>query len=411
MNATDAESHKDDEPKGLAPGQFALLMLGLLTTGIGQSFIFAILPPLGREVGFDEIQINTIIAVSALVFSVSSPFWGRVADRIGRKPVLVIGIFGYAIGNLTFALTFEAGLQGLLVGTPLFITILVLRSAQSMVMSASNPGAAAYAADTSARRFRTRALARLGTATSLGMIAGPILAGLLAGFGLLFPLYVATALAGLAAIIIYKRLKPDTGHAGAQRSNKRLSIFDPRLRIYLFCSFGGFTGFSGIQQTLGFRLQDMLALSGSDTARYTGYCLMAAALCTFTMQMTVSQRYQGPPIVLIRWGVALLCAGALAIAVAGSFPLIMVGMAVMGTGLGLMVPSIAAAASLAVNPDEQGAAAGLVTACPAAGFVSGPLICGALYTVSPALSALGAAAVLIAVFVAALMTPKLAHFQ
>jgi MFS family permease len=62
---------------------------------------------------------------------------------------------------------------------------------------------------------------------------------------------------------------------------------------------------------------------------------------------------------------------------------LLVGMAFMGAGLGLLGPAIAAGASLAVTRDEQGGAAGLITACPAAGFVVGPILGGALYQVSP----------------------------
>ena len=400
-----------EQDQRLSRLQSSLLMLGLLTTAIGQSFIFAILPPLGRDVGFNEIQINAVVASSALAFSVFSAIWGRIADRIGRKPVLVIGVVGYAVGNLVFALTFQAGLAGLIGGAALFATVVVIRISQSMVMSGCNPGAAAYAADFSARSQRTKALARLGTANSLGMIAGPILAGALAGFGLLTPLYFATVLAGLAGLIIVLKLPPDKPREVSIRSGKRLSMFDERIRLYLACSFGGFTGFAGIQQTMGFRLQDMLSLSGTETAQYTAIALMSAALLTFTMQLTVAQKYQGPPIVLIRAGVGLLLSGACVVALAPTFSVVLAGMAVLGAGLGLSVPAIAAAASLAVNPDEQGAAAGLITALPAAGFVTGPLLCGYLYTVSPTLSALGAAAVLLPVFIVTLLAPKLPRYQ
>lgn len=391
--------------------QLGLLIGGLLTTAVGQSFIFAILPPLGREVGFDEVQINIIISSSALVFSISSAWWGRISDRTGRKPVILIGLAGYAAGNLLFALMFKSGLEGWLLGTPLFLTALILRCGQSLLMSATQPAAAAYTADHSARKLRTRSLARLGTATSLGMIFGPILAGALAGFGLLFPLYCATGFAVIAWIIIARLLPNDRESHGGNRQQRKLKVTDPRVRLFLFCSFGGFTGFAGIQQTLGFRVQDMLALDGTGTAQYTGIALMAAALCTFAMQLTISQRYQGPPLILIRWGVGALCIGALTVALATNFPLLVVGMALMGTGLGLAVPAIAAGASLAVTPEEQGAAAGLATAVPAAGFVAGPITCGMLYTVNPTLSALGASLILLGVLIAALLGKKLPRYQ
>jgi len=399
-----SESHPTDDEQRLSPLQLGLLTVGLLTTAVGQSFIFAILPPLGREVDLSVIQINTIIASSALVFSAASPVWGRISDRLGRKPVIVVGLMGYALGNFLFALIFDSAMRGWLSGTVLFGLILVGRCSQAVVMSATNPGTAAYAADFSARKYRTRALARLGTASSLGMIIGPILAGALAGLGLLFPLYTASLLAAAAAALIALKLPAGAARDTKARPSKRLRFNDPRLRLYLLCSFGGFTGFAGLQQTLGFRLQDMLSLSGTETAQYTGFALMVAALFSFSMQLLVAARFQGRPITLIRFGVALLFMGALVIAIPGSFTMVLVGMACLGAGLGLAVPAIAASASLAVSPEEQGAAAGLVTACPAAGFVAGPLICGFLYQHNPTMSALGAAAILfLVVFAAAKM--------
>ena len=172
-----SDSIHTDEEQRLSPLQLGLLTIGLLTTAVGQSFIFAILPPLGREVNLTVLQINTIIASSALVFSAAATVWGRMCDRIGRKPVILIGLTGYAVGNFVFAMIFDAAMRGWLAGPLLFGLILLGRCSQAVVMSGTNPGAAAYAADFSSREHRTKALARLGTASSLGMIIGPIVAG------------------------------------------------------------------------------------------------------------------------------------------------------------------------------------------------------------------------------------------
>ena len=114
-----SESLPTDDEQRLSPLQLGLLTVGLLTTAVGQSFIFAILPPLGREVDLSVIQINTIIASSALVFSAASPVWGRISDRLGRKPVIVVGLMGYALGNFLFALIFDSAMRGWLSGSVL----------------------------------------------------------------------------------------------------------------------------------------------------------------------------------------------------------------------------------------------------------------------------------------------------
>ena len=91
----------------------SLLFTGLFATAIGQAFVFAILPPLGRSVGLDEVRITAIISTSALIFTLVAPFWGRFSDKIGRKPVILIGLMGYCIGSLAFAVLFSLAGDGL----------------------------------------------------------------------------------------------------------------------------------------------------------------------------------------------------------------------------------------------------------------------------------------------------------
>ncbi len=107
--------------------QLAVLILALMATGMGQSLVFAILAPLGREVHLRELQITSIIAVSALIFGLAAPRWGRTSDRIGRKPVIITGLVGYAVGTVCFASVFYAGLAGLLGGAALYGVLMVTR--------------------------------------------------------------------------------------------------------------------------------------------------------------------------------------------------------------------------------------------------------------------------------------------
>lgn len=371
-------------PSRLSRSSFLILITGLLANAIGQAFIFAILPPLGREVALSEVQTTSIISTSALVFTFCSPWWGRRSDQIGRKIIIVIGLTGYALGTVIFAGVFALGMKGILSGWTLYFTALFFRCMQSSVMAATSPGVTAYAADHSSRAFRTQTLARLGTANSLGVIIGPVLAGLLAGLGLLFPLYVAALFTFLAVFVVWKYL-PESDTAGVSRKRApRLSFLDARLRVYLLSAIGTFTGFSAIQQTLGFRIQDSLSLNGVETAQYTGAALMVSAFFTLALQLSIAQRYAGPALNLVRMGLICNLIAAGFVASAQGLAGLIIGMAFMGAGLGLIGPAIAAGASLSVSRDEQGGAAGLITACPAAGFVIGPILGGALYQSDPA---------------------------
>ena len=150
----------------------------------------------------------------------------------------------------------------------------------------------------------------------------------------------------------------------------------------------------------------MLNLSGIETAQYTGWAMMASAISTLFMQIAVAQRFKGHPIQLVRWGAGLLVVGTLLISALTNWPAVLVSMALIGAGLGLLMPAVAAGASVAVGSEEQGGVSGLVSACPAAGFVLGPISGGFLYQYSPSAAAWGAVLILLMVFAVTLRPHK-----
>ena len=68
------------------------LLLIILFVSMGQSVYWQTMPIIGREFNFSEIEINTLVSISAAMFIVFTPFWGRLSDSIGRKAVLLIGL-------------------------------------------------------------------------------------------------------------------------------------------------------------------------------------------------------------------------------------------------------------------------------------------------------------------------------
>ena len=130
--------------------------------------------------------------------------------------------------------------------------------------------------------------------------------------------------------------------------------------------------------------------------------MMVSAASILFMQMAIAQRFTGPPLQLVRWGSGLLLVGTVIISALNSWGAVLTGMALIGAGLGLLMPAVAAGASLAVGPEEQGGVSGLVGACPAAGFVLGPISGGVLYQYYQPAAGWGAVLILLIVFVATL---------
>src|SRR5690554_124694 len=138
-----------------------LLLLAVAVTAMGQTLVFAILPSLGRASGLADIQVGLIITCSALAFALASPVWGRFSEHRGRRPVIVIGLSGYALGTLLFALSFEAGFCGWVSGSKLLFLLVMARMLQALVMAASPPAATAYMADITTAAERTRGMVKL----------------------------------------------------------------------------------------------------------------------------------------------------------------------------------------------------------------------------------------------------------
>ncbi|MBL4631914.1 MAG: MFS transporter, partial [Paraglaciecola sp.] len=177
------------------------LLLAAGAMGFAQTVLFAILAPLGREVGLVEVQIGAIISCSSLTIFLISPLWGRASDTWGRRKILLIGLFGYSIGTVMFAGVFQIALLGYLVPVTALILLIVTRVANATVMAAVAPAANAYMADITSVKDRIKGMGAIGAAGNIGSILGPAVGGLLASISLLMPLYFSVFLTLAAAVL------------------------------------------------------------------------------------------------------------------------------------------------------------------------------------------------------------------
>lgn len=198
--------------------------------GMGQTIVFAVLAPLGREVGLAAIEVGLIITLSSIVFSWASPRWGRASERLGRRRTLIIGLLGYTLGTTLFATGFLAGREGWLSGTSLLVVLILARMFQSTLMAAAPPAATAYMADITSVEQRTTGMGKLGAANNVGTIIGPAIGGALAMISLLAPLYGAAAITLVTAFFVWRWL-PESPQGCARytlaghRNRRRARLF------------------------------------------------------------------------------------------------------------------------------------------------------------------------------------------
>src|SRR5262245_66530117 len=90
--------------------QFRLLWVCLLVIGAGNSMLLAVAPPLVRELQLGDSSVGWIFSLSALLWVFASPFWGRLSDSVGRKPMISFGLVAYSVSGVSFARVVELGL-------------------------------------------------------------------------------------------------------------------------------------------------------------------------------------------------------------------------------------------------------------------------------------------------------------
>ena len=367
------------------------LMLIILFVSMGQSVYWQTMPIIGREFNFSEIEINTLVSISAAMFIVFTPFWGRLSDRIGRKAVLLIGLSGYVLSNLIFLYSASLGLIGYVTGFSLLMILLMARIVNSAIGAASRPASGAYVADVTSEEDRSSGMGKFGAANNIGTILGPVLVGSLVGlnifginipqFGLLTPLIVMSILMAIAAVFVYIFLPSGNSSPEAEISGSGI-VFDKNLKLLLAIGVIIFTAFALVQSITAFYIQDRFAYNLDETAKTTALLLGTMAFMAIISQLTIVQKYKGSPLNLIKFSLPLFILSCLFIIFSHNFLFLYAGMAFMGLGMGLASPGYTSAASLNADKDKQGAAVGLAMVAPGVGFALGPLLSGFLYSSS-----------------------------
>lgn len=367
---------------------FKVLFCALLATSVGQSVMLTTLPSMGRQANLSEFQIATIMSSSALIFAFGTNVWSKVAKRAGFKRILMVGLTGYSLGTFAFASAWMAGFSGLISGTNLFLALLISRSLQSTIMSATPPSAVGYAVAISSQQARVSAISKVTSASNVGQIVGPAYAGLLVGFGLLAPLYSIVLLTLLALILVYYKLpvlpplsKQQTAvHTGqdSQAPTKLPYVFVAAC-ICVFCAM------AMMQQSLGFFFIDFYHYTPVEAARQVGFAMMVSAAASLTAQFGWVQKGRISKETMITLALPLLGLAYLLLFLQHSLFVLYIAMALMGLGMGMAYPSLAAAATTYCAPSQQATVTGLITATTAIGYVIGPPFAAVIYQVNIAL--------------------------
>jgi len=333
---------------------------------LGWGIVVPFLPLYARSLGASALHVGLLLAVYSLAQMVVSPWWGRLSDRIGRRPLLVIAAAGGCVG---FVVLGSAG--GL-------VTLFIAR-AWLGGFGIAMATAQAWVADNVGLEERGRTMALIGAASALGFTLGPALGALgVASGGLAVPFWIAAGCAAANAVFaatVLPRVPPVT------QTVKRASMRDvASSRGFVVCLAIAFVltyAFSNIEATFALFTRDALAFSVSDN----GWCFALLGLSGATTQALATRalaRRMGEESRVVL-GLALLAAGAATIPVAHDGLQLVAPMLLLAAGFGITSPSLAAWASRTAHAEHQGEALGITQSVSAMARVIGPGVGGLMF--------------------------------
>jgi MFS family permease len=388
-----------------------LLFIALFNSILGLSILFPILAPLGLELGLDELHVGALSTAYAFMQFVLSPFWGKRSESRGRKPILLIGIAGFALGFFGFAIVAQLGLAGVLPASMVFGLLLLARIVGGAFSAATLPTVQAWAADLSDRENRTSAMAVIGAAFGLAVIFGPAIGAGIAWLtgDLLAPVYLSAGIAVVNAIFVAAGLR-EPARRGDGAPPLRLRTVARAVWPLLTVAFASTLASVAMEQTIAFYFKARLHLSNDETAVVVGLALGGYGVVAVLAQGFFVRRYALSPIALMRVGIPIALAGYVVLAFAHDRTPLICALLLQGLGQGLALPGVTAAFSLAVDESDQGSVAGLNSAAQSLGRTFGPLLGTGLYRLRPIeLPYVFSAALLGLVLLAVIAWPKIAE--
>lgn len=370
-----------------------LILFGVsLIASAGNMALQSVLPNIGRAFGMADTLVVAAFAISALVWTFTSPVWARLSDRLGRKRVILIGLGGFSASMAGFGLAATSGLEGWMGPVAAFVLMAAARTIYGVFGSAAPIASQAYVADRTTGPERTQAMSLLASAQGLGTVLGPTIAPFLVLplVGLAGPMYAFSAFGAVVLWIVWRKLPSgeavrSPAPAGQPERRERGLWKDRRVRDFLLYGLL-VTGAQAINiSVLGFHIIDEMAATGvsaSQAQPFIGVAMFAGAAGTLMVQWGLIPLLKIQPRDLMRWGAGLALAGNLISIAAPGFFGVVVGYAVVSMGLGFARPGFTAGSSLAVGAHEQGAVAGLIMSLAGLSFLAPPVIGVGLYQIT-----------------------------
>ena len=358
-----------------------IIFLVVLIDLIGFGMIIPLLPFYAEFFEADPAVVGLLMATYSFTQFLAAPFWGRLSDRIGRRPVLLVSLAGAAMAYVWL-------------GFAESLWVLFAARAASGAMAGNISAAFAYVADITTPANRAKGMGVVGAAFGLGFIAGPAIGGALAGADpahadFQTPAFAAAGLSFLALILALIRLKESlspeirastaSGPPGKGRWKFTAALRHPRVGLLILFSFLVTFVFAGMEATFPMWSRRQFGWGPEQTGYVFAFMGLLSAMIQGGLIGRLAQRF-GEARLILQGAIALACGVAL-IPFSDNLPMLLTAMLLLGCGFSVITPSLNSLISLQVGEGEQGGILGIARSATTLARVIGPAWAGLLFSI------------------------------
>lgn len=337
---------------------------------VGFGIIIPVLPFFAEEIGASPSELGWLMAVYSLMQLLFAPMWGRISDRIGRKPVLLIGIAGLALSFFLFAMSTELWM------------LFAARIIGGILSSANMPTSMAYVADITTPEDRGKGMGIIGAAVGLGFIFGPAIGGLFSKVSLNTPFWIAGIVSLITFVFVLFVLKESLSKEERELARSRNAGATPwstvkgTMGILYFLSFFISFSLAGLEATFAYYAA---ARAGIDTV-HLGYIFMIMGFAGAAVQGGLVGRFikkfgEGK---VIQAGIVVSIIGFGLILFIKDFFTAALFLTIFGLGNGVIRPSVSSLLTK-INTSGHGSVTGVLSSFESLGRILGPPLAGLLY--------------------------------
>jgi DHA1 family multidrug resistance protein-like MFS transporter len=378
----------------------AILFFTLVVVMMGFGMVIPILPFYIIEFGAGGSAMGMLMASYAIMQFFFSPIWGSVSDRIGRKPVLMIGIFGFGLTQLMFG--FSSALW----------MLFAARILAGILSSATLPTAMAYIGDSTSARDRSGGMGIIGAAMGVGMVLGPGIAGWMATYSLAVPFFFAAGLSLVSLLLIFLLLpeslppekRPTEGSIiqGPQIRELWQALFSP-IGLLLFMAFLVSFGLTNFESIFGLYAAETYSYGPQQVGGLLTFIGLISAVVQGSLTGPFTRRWG--EVTIIKASLLGTALGFVMMVMARSFLAVLFTTGFFVISNAMLRPAVSALISKRATIG-QGVAMGLNNSFMSLGRSVGPLWAGFVYDISSGYPYWSGSIIMLAGFVISLLRLK-----